>query len=188
MDSHALNHLRFIRDTMQRAGSFTSISGAGAMIAGASAILAAPLAWIQPTTGRWLLVWIADAVLASIIGTIAMARKAREGNTPLLSPLGRRFLLGFATPIFAAAVLTAVLYGAGLISALPGMWLLLYGTAFVTGGAFSVRLVPIMGFCFITLGVITLFIPLPASNLALAAGFGLLHIIFGAIIARRYGG
>jgi hypothetical protein len=188
MDSHALDHLRFIRDTMQRAGSFTSISGAGAIIAGCSAILAALLSWKQPTASRWLLVWIADGVLALILGTLAMARKARNGNTPLLSPLGRRFLLGFATPIFAAAVLTAVFYGAGLISAIPGMWLLLYGTAFVTGGAFSVRLVPIMGFCFIVLGIITLFIPLPASNIALAAGFGLLHIIFGVIIARRYGG
>ena len=54
--------------------------------------------------------------------------------------------------MLAAALLTVVLYRAGLRSLLPGVWLLLYGVGVVAAGAFSVKVVPAMGFCFIGLG------------------------------------
>jgi len=71
---------------------------------------------------------------------------------------------------------------------LPGVWLLLYGTAIVTGGAFSVRAVPIMGLCLMALGGFALFAPGSLGNIFMAAGFGLVHIAFGFWIALRYGG
>ena len=188
LHNHALDHLRYIRETMQRAGSFTSVSGVGAICAGVLALIAAALAWVQPTIERWLLAWILTAIVAATVSGILMTRKAKKGNTPLLSPLGRRFLLGFSTPLVAGAVLTAVLYQSSTTDRIPGMWLLLYGTAVVTGGAFSVRIVPLMGGCFMALGALTFFTKLPEANLMLAAGFGLLHFVFGWIIIRRYGG
>ena len=66
--------------------------------------------------------------------------------------------------------------------------MLSYGAAVVCGGAFSVRVVPVMGWFFMALGAIAFAIPASNGNIMMAASFGMLHIIFGAIIARRYGG
>jgi hypothetical protein len=154
----------------------------------ATALCATFVASQQPTRNLWLATWMVEALLALIIGGWAMDRKARRVETPLLTGPGRKFTLSYAPPILVGMLLTIVLYRAGMANALPGMWLLLYGTGVVTGGAFSVKVVPVMGLCFMLLGAIALFTPASWGNYLMAAGFGGLHIIFGIIIARRHGG
>ncbi|MBI3695609.1 MAG: hypothetical protein HY238_12320 [Acidobacteria bacterium] len=188
IDSHAIDNLRYIRETMESAGSLTAVPGLGGIAMGLTALLAAPLAAGQPTVERWLAVWLAAALLAFAIGTMAMNRKARAAKVPLLFGPGRKFALSLVPPLAVAALLTAVLYRAGIPGLIPGMWLLLYGTGVVTGGAFSVRIVPVMGLCFMLEGAAALFCPASWGNWFMAAGFGGIHIVFGIIIARRYGG
>jgi hypothetical protein len=117
-----------------------------------------------------------------------MVRKASLGDTPLTSRPGRRFVLAYTPPLIVGGLLTVVLYRAGLSTLLPGVWLLLYGAAVVTGGALSVPVVPVMGASFLALGTAALFGPASWGDALMAAGFGVLHIGFGAWIARRYGG
>lgn len=188
LHTRAMDNLAFIRDTMEAAGSFTAVSGWGMVAVGIIAWAAAVLAAVQPTPIEALYIWIAAAVLAPAVNLWAIVRKARNAHMPLVSGPGRKFLLSFSPPLVVGALLTFVLYQAGLVTTIPGMWLLLYGTGVVAGGAFSVRVVPVMGLCFMLAGTIALFSP-PSWNVwIMGAAFGGLHIAFGIPIARRHGG
>jgi hypothetical protein len=188
LHDRAMDNLRFIRETMERASSFTAVPGWGGVLMGATALAASFVAAQQTSRNLWLGTWVVEALLALVVGGWAMDRKARRAETPVLSGPGRKFALSYSPPILVGVLLTAVLLRAGMVSALPGMWLLLYGTGVVTGGAFSVKIVPVMGLCFMLLGAVALFAPAAWGNYLMAAGFGGLHIIFGIIIARRHGG
>ncbi len=188
LHARAMDNLSFIRQTMERATAFTAVPGWGGVGMGVLALGAAAVAETRLTPTEWLVTWLATSVLAFTLGGWTMAAKARRAGTTVFSYSGRRFVLSYVPPLLVGALLTGVLVRAGLWSALPGTWLLLYGTGVVTGGAFSVRVVPLMGLCFMALGAAALFGPPIWGNAFMAAGFGALHIVFGLIIARRYGG
>ena len=188
LHDRAMDNLRFIREAMERASSFTAVPGWGQVAIGLTALGASWLAATRANSRAWLLTWLAEAALSLVIAGCAMYRKARAAQTPLLSQPGRKLAVNFSPPIFVGALLTVVLYRAELSHLLPGVWLLLYGAGVVTGGAFSVRPVPFMGLCFMALGVVALFGPQAWGDFLLAAGFGGLHVVFGWHIARRYGG
>ena len=188
IDARAADHLRYIRETMERAAEFTAVPGWGGMAMGITALAAALFASRQTSPRAWLYVWLVEAFVAISIAAPAAATKAHRANSRLFSGPGRKFLLSFVPPILVGALLTFVLYHAGAVSILPGLWLLLYGTAVVTGGAFSVRVVPVMGLCLMALGATALFAPASWGDALMAIGFGAVQIVFGAWIARYYGG
>jgi hypothetical protein len=188
MHAHAMDHLRYIRETMEGAASFTAVPGFGGIAMGATALLAALIAVEQPDAQRWLAVWVVEGFVALIMGVCAMALKARSVNISLFSRPGQKFALGLSPPLLAAGLLTVVFWRAGLTAVLPGVWLLLYGVGVVAAGTYSVKVVPAMGACFMLLGAAALLGPAAWGNWLLAAGFGGLHTAFGILIARRYGG
>jgi len=188
ISDRALDNLRFIRSTMEQAGSFTAVPGWGMVAMGATALPAAWLAARQPGPSGWLMVWLAEGFVALIVGGGSLVRKAHRIQSPLHSGPGRRFVLAFLPPIAVGGLLTFALYFAGVQALIPATWLLLYGTGVVTGGAFSVRIVPVMGLAFLATGTAALLAPAPWDDWLLGAGFGGLHIAFGIAIARRYGG
>jgi hypothetical protein len=187
LERRAADNLRFIRDTMERTASFTAVPGWGGVVMGSTAIAAGCLALGRPAREQFSL-WVAEAVLALAIGCIAVRFKSKRMSLSLQSRAARRALLSFMPPLLAGAVLTAAIYRTGDFGVLPGLWLLLYGAAVVTGGAFSVRIVPVMGLCFMLIGAFTLAAPAAWGNAFLMLAFGGLHIAFGALIARRHGG
>jgi len=192
LHERAMDNLQYIRETMERATAFTAISGWGLVAIGITALavasIAASISAQQKSTTAWLAIWLAEAVIALLVAGWSMDRKARAAKMPLLSGPGRKVAFSLSPPIFAGGILTVVLYRAGLTSAIPGLWLLLYGTGVITGGMFSVSAVPIMGLCFMALGAAAFLAPAGFADWFMAAGFGGLHIVFGVIIARRYGG
>jgi hypothetical protein len=188
LQDQAAANLRFIRDAMEWSKAFTAVSGRGGVAMGCTALIASVIAARAESRAEWLAVWLAEAVLAAAIGIATTHRKAQLAGDSAFAGAGRKFALGMAPPLVAGALLTGVLYRGGQDGLLAGVWLLLYGVAVVTGGTFSVRVVPVMGACLMALGAAALLSPAAWSNWYLAAGFGGLQIAFGAVIARDFGG
>jgi len=188
MHAHAIDNLRYIRKTMERAGSFTAVPGIGGMLMGSTALVAAWIASHQASGFSWMAVWLGEALLALAIGIAGAELKSRRAKLALVSGPARKFVAGFSPAMIAGAVLTAVLFRAGHPEFLPGVWMLLYGAAVVSGGWASVWVVPVMGACFMAAGSAALWWTGIPNDAFLAAGFGGLHIIFGTVIAVKYGG
>lgn len=183
-----IDDLRFIRDTMERSAAFTAVSGWGLVVLGFTALDAAWFAARQPSAFAWLRVWLGEGLLAVTIAMLSIFWKANRRGLPVFSGPGRKVALGLLPPLIAGALLTFSLFRMGLQSALPATWLLLYGVGIITGGAFSVPAVPVMGVCFMVLGGLAVLGPAAWGTWFLAAGFGGLHLLFGVLIARRHGG
>jgi len=188
IDARAADHLRYIRETMERAVEFTAVPGWGGVAMGLTALVASWIASRQASPRAWLTVWLVEAFVAVAIAGSTAATKAHRANAALLSGPGRKFILSFLPPILVGGLLTFALFQSAVWTALPGIWLLLYGAAIVTGGAFSVRVVPVMGLALMGLGAIALFAPSNWGDAFMAAGFGVVQIGFGVWIARHHGG
>lgn len=188
LGGHASENLTFIRQAMERGTTFTAVPGVGGCVMGLIALVAALVGSWQPTSNRWLMTWLAAAVVASGVGLFAMARKARGSGATITGAIARRFAAGLAAPFVAGAAITYALWSVGNFTVMAPAWLLLYGAGLLTGGIFSVPAVRAIGACFMGLGLLAITTSPDWGNLWLAAGFGGLHIGFGVYIARNHGG
>lgn len=187
LNKRAEDNLRFIRAAMENAGVFTGISGLGYMLTGATAIGAAWLASIQTDGRAWFWIWMSELVLATVVASSLTFLKTRRQGKSLRQVTTRKLLAAFLPTMVAGGVFSLLFYQRDLIDLLPGMWLTLYGAAVITAGAWSVRVLPLMGLLFMALGVFALLLP-QFGDVWMALGFGSLHLVFGAMIWRHYGG
>lgn len=185
---HAEDTLRFIRQSMERTATFTAVPGAGGAVMGLFGLAAAALAALQPTPDRWLAVWLGTAAVAASVGLWTMSRKAARAGVSLGGTNARRFALGLAAPLAAGAGVTYVLWSARDFRTMPVVWLLVYGAGVLTGGAFSVAAVQVMGACLMAVGFAAALSPPDWGNLWMGLGFGAVQVGFGIYIARHHGG
>ena len=184
----AIDNVKYIRDMMERSASFTAVPGYGGMLMGTTAVVAAYIASQQIYLRNWLIVWLTEAFLAAAIGLLAMWQKSKIAGGTLTSAPARKFAFGFAAPLLAGVAITLGLWRYEMYEVMAPIWMLCYGAAVVTGGAFSVRAAPIMGWLFMAFGAVAFALPAGYSNYMMLASFGLTHIAFGAIIGKKYGG
>lgn len=184
----AIDNLQFIRETMERSVVFTSVPGYGGILMGATAVVAAYIAHSQIYIRDWLTIWLTEAVLAFFIGLLAMWQKTKLSQTSMFSTPAKKLLMNSLPPMLCGVFITLGLWRFGHFEAMIPVWILCYGAAVVCGGAFSVKAVPAMGWCFIALGAVAFFLPAGFANLMMGLSFGVLHIVFGFIIGRRFGG
>lgn len=194
----AMENLDFIRNTLACSTPFTSVSGWGLLAMGLYSLGGGWVASWRLNYDWWINCWVTIGVGGFLMGLVAMIWKMKQEPRPVRAYAIRRFAFSLFPPILAGAILTEVFYERHVDALLPGMWLMLYGAGVTTGGAFSIRVLPLMGLLFMLLGSLS-FLPaveglppllgsLMASDLFMMAGFGVLHILFGIIIIRKYGG
>jgi hypothetical protein len=184
----ALDNLAFIRETMERSTSFTAVPGYGGMLMGVTAIVAAYIASTQALRQDWLITWFAEAGIAFAIGMLGMWYKSRIGDSSLFSAPALKFARAFAPPLIAGVVITLGMWRFGHFEAMIPVWIVSYGAAIVSGGSYSVKIVPIMGWVFLALGAAAFALPPGYGDVYMGVTFGLVHIVFGAIIAKKHGG
>jgi hypothetical protein len=187
INDRAVRDLRYIRETMERAGSFTAVPGWGGVLMGLTALAAVGITFRMESRDLWFVVWMGEAVLAVVIGVLGMLRKVRIPRTLLHGP-GRQFGMSLLPVLAAGAVLTGILYQQRLFDLMPGVWLLLYGAGVMSCGTYSVKVVPLLGLGCMLLGSVALLVSWEWAQWLMAAGFGGLHVTMGAVIVRRYGG
>src|SRR5579871_4772280 len=109
LHSQAIDHLQYIRRTMEGAASFTAVPGVGGILMGLSALCAGALAHMAGTArpDDWLRMWMIEGALALAIGLLFAYRKARRIQVELFSRPARKFMLAFAPSLLAGAVLTS---------------------------------------------------------------------------------
>lgn len=188
IQKRAIEDLRFIRDTMASASGYTTLSGPGLVLIGIGALVTGAVALRAPPGFARIQLWLFNALISVAIGCATVIIKARRSQQPLFAGPVRKFLIGFAPAIVAGAALTLVLMRYQAWSLLPGLWLLMYGTALLSAGTTSVAVIPTLGGAFFGLGLVALVAPAAWGTALMMAGFGALHVGSGVLIARRYGG
>jgi hypothetical protein len=183
MDMHALATLRYIRASMDAAGS-VAIPGSAGIVMGIIGLTAAALSLMSDLAPYWLHIWLVAAPIAALVGGLLLARSRSVATFVAMGTPGRKLALGLLPSLFAGAVMTSVLWTADRTVAVPGTWLLLYGCALISASVTTMAIVGWMGLCFAGLGLVALASPVAFHIPLLALGFGGLHILFGILIAR----
>src|SRR6266852_2448844 len=106
LHERAMDNLRYIRETMERATAFTGISGWGEVAIGVSALLTSGLAAEQSSFRAWLAIWIAEGLISLLIEGWSMDRKARAVQMPMMTGPRRNAVFSLSPPGLAGALVT----------------------------------------------------------------------------------
>jgi hypothetical protein len=186
--SGAAENLRYIRNTIEAAQTFTTVPGKGCVAMGIAALVASILEGFPALTPHWLPLWLTAAVVSCAVALYFMEQKARIQGLSLRRAVATRFFLTLAPAFAAGGVLTVALTDTVGRETIAGIWLLLYGVGVAACGLFSIPVVLIAGFAFMGLGTVALAAPAAWAPWLLGAGFGGIHIILGGLIIKDHGG
>jgi hypothetical protein len=188
ISSGAAEHLRYIRNTIAAAQTFTTVPGRGCIAMGIAGLTASILEGVPSLAAHWLPIWLTAAVVSCAVALFYMEQKARMQGLSLRRAVATRFFLTLAPAFAAGGILTVALTDTVGRDAIAGIWLLLYGVGVAACGLFSIPVVLIAGFAFMGLGTVALAAPAPWAPWLLGAGFGGIHFALGTIIIRDHGG
>jgi hypothetical protein len=188
IDAGAVENLRYIRDTIEAAGTFTTVPGKGCIAMGITALAAAALESVPELASSWLQIWVGAAIMACAVALFFMEEKAKAQGLSLRRAVARRFFMTLVPAFVAGGVLTAALVDDVSRSSITGLWLLLYGSGLAACGVFAIPAVLAAGLAFMAIGTVALGLPADWSPAILGLGFGGVHIALGVVILKDHGG
>lgn len=195
--------LSHIRSMMERSSRFISLSGLSGVVAGLAAIIGAGYVYFvfkregidyfngernifgPALTKELVLVGTLILLVALLSGYIFTADKSRKKGLKIWDATTRRLLITFAVPLVSGGIFClALLYHHLFVFVAPAT-LIFYGLALVSAERYTLTDIKYLGYCQIVLGFISLFI-LGWGLLFWTIGFGILHIVYGMIMHRKY--
>ncbi|MGV3640927.1 MAG: hypothetical protein ACO1NZ_10430 [Adhaeribacter sp.] len=195
--------LHEIRNIMDRSSRFISLSGLSGVAAGVSALLgAAVVKWYlvkqQINYGQdlglhltrdsiFFMLSVAALVfiLALCSATYFTARNARKSNHRVWDSKTERMLVNLFIPVAVGGVFCAVLLYHHLLYLVAPVMLIFYGCALINASKYTLGDIRYLGFLEILLGLLTSFF-VGYGLLAWTLGFGVLHIVYGALMYFKY--
>jgi hypothetical protein len=194
-----------IRTMMERSAKFISLSGLSGVLAGFYALAGAFAAYYivqypvspfgfrsnpiqeQDPDALWKLIGLASLVLLlSVITAVGLSqRKAKRQGVHLWSSASRTMLINVAVPLVSGGIFILIMLNTGHFDLAAPACLIFYGIALIQGSTNTFDEIRYLGFCEIGLGLVAAMYP-GYGLIFWALGFGVLHIIYGAIMYNKY--
>lgn len=191
-----------IRSMMERSSRFISLSGLSGVFAGIFALCGAYAAYIKLNSLNGIyrlldsnalmdvviyLLVDASLVLATSIavGVILTIRNSKKKGIKIWDTTSKRLLINLLIPLITGGLFCLVLLYHGLVGLVAPSSLLFYGLALINASKYTLNDIRYLGICEIALGLIASLY----SGYGLffwAAGFGVLHIVYGAVMYYKY--
>lgn len=197
-----LKDISEIKSIMNRSSRFISLSGLSGILAGIYALIGAfsanyilksyqysynDIALLPISYLGYILIAIATIVLllATVTAFIFSSKKAKKSGEKLWDTTSKRLLINFAIPLFTGGAFCIVLYQYSLIGLIAPTTLIFYGLACINASKYTLGDIRYIGVLNLIIGLVaTQFIGYGLYFWAL--GFGVLHIIYGAVLYNKY--
>ncbi|ROI03499.1 MULTISPECIES: hypothetical protein [unclassified Chryseobacterium] len=195
--------LSHIRSMMERSSRFISLSGLSGVVAGLAALIGAVYVYLvlereginyfegnrnffAPALVRELtLIGVVILVVAILSGYIFTAHKSKKKGLKIWDATTKRLLTTFAVPLVTGGFFCLALISSHLFVWIAPVTLIFYGLALVSAERYTLPDIKYLGYCEIILGLLALFF-LGWGLVFWAVGFGVLHIVYGLIMHKKY--
>jgi hypothetical protein len=192
-----------IRNIMERSSKFISLSGMSGVLAGFYALFGAMAAYYvvhypisplrfriysirEPETLTKLIVIAVIVLITSVsTGLWLSNKKAKKQGIKLWGPASRQMVVNLAIPLVSGGLFILVMLYTGHFGLAAPACLIFYGIALIQGSTHTYDEIRYLGLCEIVLGLISA-IYAGYGLIFWAIGFGVLHIVYGAIMYNRY--
>ena len=198
-----LKEIGQIRSMMEKSSKFMSISGLSGVLIGCLALLGSAAAYFvvygtkslfgyrdyyvldEQVLYKLIIIAILVLLISVTVGVIMARAKAKKAGQSIWNPTSKALLKAMAIPLVTGGLFSIILISKGVVGLVASTLLIFYGLSLAAASVFTFREVRVLGILEIVLGLLALAFP-GYGVVFWALGFGVLHIIYGLIVHKKY--